>query len=338
MRTLQSLNLGTKRPLRVAAYCRVSMGGVQDESYESQRNYFVREITSHSDWEFAGVFGDYARTGGSIRGRRDFQRMMMCAEEHQFDFILTKSISRFSRSTRDVLKTIQTLNHLDIGVYFLEESIDTTTGHGEMLIAALAAIAEMETDTISENVRMIQKAFNLRGTPIQRCSYGYIRQGYAWVIDPVKALRVKLGYLMAANAYCFAEIARRLNQFEEIDKTGREWNSSMVKRMLCSESYIGDILTNKLIMIKSDNGRKQIKNNGAADQYYIDGHHEAMIGRDLWNRIQELIKADELAGQKNFMGMQSIKAARECANADSLLDGVRKYLPITPGKWMRNRK
>ena len=334
MVSLQTLVLGTKRPLRVSAYCRVSTRGIQDESFETQRDYFIREITAHPDWEFAGVFGDYSRTGGMIKGRTDFQRMMICAQEHKFDYILTKSISRFSRSVRDVLQTIQTLNQLHVGVYFLEENLDTTIAHGEFIITALAAIAEMESDAVSENVRMIQEAYNLKGLPTRKCSYGYVKRGTAWVIEPVSALRVRLGYLMAANGYCFAEIARRLNQFENIDKSGKEWNSPMVKRMLRSESYIGDILTNKLTTIKDRNGRKLVKNSGIVDQCYIDGHHEAIIGHDLWDHIQKLIDAEELAGQKNFRGVDSIVAVRECAEADPHLESVKKYLPISPGRWM----
>ena len=337
MISLQTLSLGTKRPLHVAAYCRVSTSGIQDESFESQRDYFLREITAHDGWELAGIFGDYSRTGSSIRGRADFQRMMRCAENHQIDYILTKSISRFSRNARDVLKTIQTLKSLNVGIYFLEESLDTTVANGEILTATLAAIAEMESDGISENVKLVQEAYNLRGTPIRRCSYGYFKQGLTWIIEPAKALRVKLGYLMAANGYSFTEILQRLNQFEEIDKSGRVWRGHMVKYMLRSETYIGDILTNKKTTIRDENGKRQVHNKGIADQHYIDEHHEAMIGRELWNQIQRLLDSEELAGQKNFKGAESIASARMCAQADPHLDSVRKYLPLSPGRYMTIR-
>ena len=87
------LGLGTKRPLRVAAYCRVSKEEErQKDSFENQWMFFKKAIEEHPDWLFAGIFGDNAKTGTSVVKRDGFQSMMRQAEKGSIDYIITKSM------------------------------------------------------------------------------------------------------------------------------------------------------------------------------------------------------------------------------------------------------
>ena len=333
MSILNGLTLGDKTPLRVSAYCRVSTEEEsQGSSYETQRDFFENEIRSHPGWMLAGVYGDYARTGTQVEGRTGFQKMMRRAEQGCIDYIIAKSISRFSRSTSDTLFSLRELSSLGVGVYFIEQGLDTLGGYGDLILSLLATIAEMESESISENVKTTLTGMNAKGTPLQRASYGYAKDGKEWVINPTEALRVKLAYLMAANGYAFSEIATRLNQFERADRTGRDWDSHRVKRTLLSEAYIGDILTNKTAMVHVDGkGRKQVQNDNLEDQYYIDSHHAPLVGQPLWEMVSKMIEEKKLAGQERFEGVEEV---RKLAKRDRLLDEVRKYLPGKPGRWM----
>ena len=236
MKDFKRLQIGNKTPLRVAAYCRVSRDGVQDGSFETQRDFFINGIVGHPGWELGGLYADYAKTGTQIRGRTDFQRMMRHASAGKFDYILAKSISRFSRSVSDTMKSIRELTDLGIGVYFLEEDFDAGSINGEMVISILATVAEMESESISQNIKITQEAKNELGTPVRKCAYGYRRDGINWILDPKKAVRIKLAFLMAANGFCFSEIAGRLNQFEEVDETGKHWVSCLVRSLLQNEA------------------------------------------------------------------------------------------------------
>lgn len=324
MGTLDYLTLGNKIPLRVAAYCRISFDEAQNGSFDTQRNFFKNAINEHPGWQSSGVFSDFARTGTQIRGRTDFQRMIRHAEEGYIDYIITKSISRFSRSASDTLKTLQKLDQLNVGVYFMEQGLDTASKMGVLVLSALSSIAEMESASISDNVLMTFNSMNEKGTPLRRCSYGYRREGTEWVIEPCKAIRIKLAYLMAANGFTFTEIANRLNDFEQIDRSGRKWTVNTVKYALLSETYKGDILTNKHTNIRVKDGRKEVKNNRIVDQFYIDQHHDAIVGKPLWTAVTDMLKAKELAGQAHFHGTDH---ARVLARRDHLLDDVRKYMP-----------
>ena len=345
MAGLKGLKLGTKTPLRIAAYCRVSTEmSSQEESFEAQRNFFLNEVTKNRDWILAGIYADNARTATMIRGRTDFQRMMRHAEAHQFDYIITKSISRFSRNTSDTMRSISRLNALGIGVYFMEQGFDTMKNESGMVLSVLASIAEMESKSISQNVKITLDRKNSQGTPTRKCCYGYEKSGAEWAVNRKQAIRVKLGYLMAAHGYCFTEIAERLNRFEAIDKTGRNWDCTTVREMLKNEAYAGDILTNKTTVRHDDEGKRQVANDAIVDQYYIDCHHDPIVGRPIWQQVSGMAKAKELAGQANFRKtygterwkcMEKIEELKLEARRDRLLSDVKKYLPAEPGRWMR---
>jgi hypothetical protein len=102
------------------------------------------------------------------------------------------------------------------------------------------------------------------------------------------------------------------------------------------EAYIGDILTNKTTTIhETDVGRVQVRNDNLEDQYYIDNHHDALVGRVLWEKIGQMINDQRLAGQKNFDGIEEV---RKLAKRDRMLDEVRVYLPRKPGRWVALRE
>lgn len=78
---------------------------------------------------------------------------------------------------------------------------------------------------------------NEKGSPVRRPPYGYRKEQLDWITIPKDALRIKLAFLMTAEGYSFAETAARLNQFESRDKTGKEWDGSMVRYALTNEGY-----------------------------------------------------------------------------------------------------
>ena len=332
MKDFKRLQIGNKTPLRVAAYCRVSRDGRQDGSFETQRDFFINGIVGHPGWELGGLYADQGKTGTQIRGRTDFQRMMRHARTGKFDYILAKSISRFSRSVSDTIKSIRELTDLGIGVYFLEEDFDTGSINGEMVISILASVAEMESESISQNIKITQEAKNELGTPVRKCAYGYKRDGINWVIDPKKAVRVKVAFLMAANGFCFTEIAVRLNQLEEVDETGKHWVGCLVRSLLQNEAYVGDILTNKTVIVRGTDAKRQVVNDNIVDKFYIDHHHEPMVSRRLFKKVNKMLTARKLAGQDAFRGVDELKAL---AGKDHLLDSVRTLLPKNPGKYMK---
>lgn len=145
-----------ERPkLRVCAYCRVSTDSEeQATSYEAQVNYYTSYIKSREDWEYVGVFADDGISGCNTKKREQFNKMIDECEAGHIDMIITKSISRFARNTLDCLKYIRQLKDMRIPVYFEKENINTMEATGEVLITIMASLAQQESQSLSQNVKM----------------------------------------------------------------------------------------------------------------------------------------------------------------------------------------
>jgi len=127
------------------------MKDAQENSLQSQQDYFAEYIRHHPDWFFAGIYTDDGISGLSIRRREGFNRMVDDALDGKIDLILTKSLSRFARNTVDALTTIRNLKAAGVAVYFQKENINTADSTGEFLITLMSSFAEEESRSISEN-------------------------------------------------------------------------------------------------------------------------------------------------------------------------------------------
>ena len=144
-----------KPKLRVAAYCRVSTDSdEQATSYEAQVEHYTEFIKKNPDWEFAGIYADDGISGTNTKKREDFNRMIKDCEAGIIDMIITKFISRFARNTLDCLKYIRQLKDKNIPVFFEKEAINTMDAKGEVLITIMASLAQQESQSLSQNVKL----------------------------------------------------------------------------------------------------------------------------------------------------------------------------------------
>ena len=95
--------------------------------------YYESYIKEQPNWLFAGVYVDY---GSRVRidKRAVFQKMIQKAVNGEIDCIITKSISRFSGNTVDMLQTIQLLKEKGVTVWFEKENIRSTGENMELAI------------------------------------------------------------------------------------------------------------------------------------------------------------------------------------------------------------
>lgn len=144
-----------KPKLKVAAYCRVSTDSdEQAGSYEAQVEHYTKYIAKNEAWEFAGVYADDGITGVTIKNRDRFKEMIDDCMEGKIDIVLTKSISRFARNTLDCLKYVRQLREKNIAIIFEKENINTLDSTGELLLTIMASLAQQESESISQNVKM----------------------------------------------------------------------------------------------------------------------------------------------------------------------------------------
>ena len=145
-----------QRPkLKVAAYCRVSTDSEeQASSYEVQVAHYTQFIQKNPEWELAGIYADDGITGTNTKKREEFNRMIQDCMDGNIDMIITKSISRFARNTLDCLKYIRELKEKNIPVFFEKENINTMDSKGEVLLTIMASLAQQESQSLSQNIKL----------------------------------------------------------------------------------------------------------------------------------------------------------------------------------------
>ena len=141
-------------PLRVTFYARVSTDkDEQLNSLENQVQYYTELIQSKPNWTYIPGYIDEGISGTSTRKRDSFLRMISDAKAGRFDFIITKEISRFSRSTLDSIQYTQELLEHDVGVLFQNDNINTLDSDSEFRLVVMAGVAQDEVRKLSERLK-----------------------------------------------------------------------------------------------------------------------------------------------------------------------------------------
>lgn len=88
------------------------------------------------------------KLSGKNTNRPDLQRMMDYVREG--DVVIVESISRFARSTKDLLELVEQLAAKGVAFVSQKENIDTNTPQGEFMLTVFAAMAQLERKQIKE--------------------------------------------------------------------------------------------------------------------------------------------------------------------------------------------
>lgn len=280
-----------KPKLRVAAYCRVSTDSdEQATSYDAQIEHYTEYISKNPEWVLAGIFADDGITGTNTKKRDEFNRMIEECHAGNVDMIITKSISRFARNTLDCLKYIRELKDLNIPVFFEKEAINTMDSKGEVLLTIMASLAQQESQSLSQNVKLgIQYRYQQGKVQINHNHFlGYTKDADGnLVIDPEQAEIVRRIYREYLQGLSMDKIAAGLEADGILTGAGKtKWYSSTINKILRNEKYIGDALLQKTYTTDFLT-KKRIKNNGTVPQYYVEGDHEAIIPKDIFLLVQE---------------------------------------------------
>lgn len=304
-----------KPKLRVAAYCRVSTDSdEQATSYEAQVEHYTAFIQKNTEWEFAGIFADDGISGTNTKKREEFNRMIEECMAGCIDMIITKSISRFARNTLDCLKYIRQLKDKNIPVFFEKENINTMDSKGEVLLTIMASLAQQESQSLSQNVKLgLQYRYQNGEVQVNHNRFlGYTKdENGHLVIEQNEAEVVKRIYREYLEGGSLLQIGRSLEADGILTAAGKaRWRPESVKKILQNEKYIGDALLQKTYTVDFLT-KKRVKNNGIVPQYYVENSHEAIIPRDLYMQVQEemLRRANLHSGAKRKKRVYSSKYA-----------------------------
>jgi DNA invertase Pin-like site-specific DNA recombinase len=148
---------------RVALYCRVSTA---DQSCARQE----RDLAAFAERSGCDVVGTFKETGSGVKlDRAERRKVLALAQRREIDAILVTELSRWGRSTTDLLATLKDLEARRVSVIALNGmAFDLSTPHGRMIATVLAGIAEFERELIQERIRSGIAAAKARGKRLGR--------------------------------------------------------------------------------------------------------------------------------------------------------------------------
>ena len=284
----------TKR--KVAAYCRVSTDNEdQANSFESQQRYFRQYIERNPDWELYEVFADEGISGTNTKKRKEFNRMIACAKNGDFDLIVTKEISRFARNTLDSIFYTRDLKKHGVGVIFMNDNINTLDGDAELRLAIMSSIAQEESRKTSERVKWGQKRQMEQGVVFGRSMLGYdVKDGKMYINeDGAKVVRL-IFHKFVNEGKGTHVIARELREEGIQPMRVKEWQNTVILRVIRNEKYCGDLVQKKTYTPDFLSHEKKV-NLGQEEFVIIKDHHEPIISRELFDKANRILDEKSLS-------------------------------------------
>lgn len=283
---------------RVAAYCRVSTDKEdQENSFDSQQRYFRQYIERNPDWELYEIFADEGITGTNTRKRKEFNRMVACAANGDFDLIITKEISRFARNTLDSIYYTRELKKHGVGVIFLNDNINTLDGDAELRLAIMSSIAQEESRRTSERVKWGQKRRMEQGVVFGRSMLGYdVKDGKMYINEEGAGIVRLIFHKFVDEGKGTHVIARELREEGVRPMRAKEWQNTVILRILRNEKYCGDLVQKKTYTPDFLSHQKKY-NRGQEEFVIIKDHHEPIISRELFDKANRIL--DLKSGSQN---------------------------------------
>ena len=212
-------------------YIRVSTQGQADEgvSLEAQRAK-IEAWCELNDYELVALFEDAGISGGSMKGREGLHAALKAARPGMA--LVTYSISRLARSTRDMLEISDELTRRGADLVSLSERIDTTTASGRMVFRMLAVLAEFEREQIGERTKMALRHKKAQGMVYAATPFGFEAVDGRLVEDEDEAAIVGEILSMRAAGQSLANIADDLNERGVEGKRGGRWHPSTVRYLI----------------------------------------------------------------------------------------------------------
>ena len=289
------------RRIRAAAYCRVStLLEEQDQSYESQVEYYRAFIESQPEMELVDIYGDHGASGLRTENRPEFERMIQDALDGKIDVIYTKSVSRLARNAIDCQRVLEQLHAKGVYVVFEKENIRSDDPQLTLVLKLMQSIAQEESNSQSQAIIWTVDQNAALGRPAYKCCFGYVKEKvedkkatdkerHAWSINEEEAGMVRTMFDMIEDGFSTYDVAKRMNEFEAQRGSDFEWKSCKVCWMLRNIAYKGDLLTHKTV-VKDYLKGKAVKNEGHRRQYYLKNHHPAIISDEQFESVQRILE------------------------------------------------
>lgn len=289
-----------KEKIKVYIYTRVSTNmQIDGYSLESQKSR-MKAFADFNDFEIVGEYEDAGKSGKSIEGRFEFNRMMedIKSGKDGVSYVLVFKLSRFGRNAADVLSTLQVMQDFGVNLICVEDGIDSSKDAGKLMISVLSAVAEIER----ENIRVqtmegrIQKAregkWNGGFAP-----YGYTLEKGQLFINEEEAEAIRVIFDQYVHTDIGANGLAKYLENHGIHKIPRQngknplFDVALIRRIIKNPIYCGKIAYGRRKTEKVHGTRNDYKLVEQDNYLLVDGLHEGIVSEELWNAAQVKLAA-----------------------------------------------
>jgi DNA invertase Pin-like site-specific DNA recombinase len=271
--TVASPDIIQKR--RCAVYARVSSDeGLQQafSSLDAQRDACEAYVASQraEGWVLLGDRYDDGGFSGGTLDRPALRHLLADIEAERIDVVVVYKIDRLSRSLMDFAKLVEIFDRHDVTFVSVTQSFNTTTSMGRLTLNILLSFAQFEREVIGERIRDKFAASRARGMWMGgKVPLGYRVVDRKLVVDGAEAAVVHRIFVGFAELGSGTKLTQVLRVENVTTKSGKPINKGDIYKVLNNRTYVGEV-----------------QHKG---QIY-PGEHDAIIDRDLWDRVHELLQ------------------------------------------------
>ena len=255
----------------------------------------MKAFADFNDYEIVGTYEDAGKSGKSIEGRLEFNRMMedIKSGKDGVSFVLVFKLSRFGRNAADVLSTLQVMQDFGVNLICVEDGIDSSKDAGKLIISVLSGVAEIER----ENIRVQTMEGRIQKAREGKWNGGFAPYGYQLVegklqINEEEAKAIRIIFEQYVHTDIGANGVAKYLENHDICKIQRQngknplFDAHLVRLILKNPVYCGKIAYGR---------RKTEKVHGTRNEYHlveqdnyilVDGQHDAIIEENVWQAAQ----------------------------------------------------
>lgn len=281
----------------IAGYCRISVDDELDRdnvSIENQKAIMEDFVRHRFPGSILTFYEDRDRSGYTFEQREGYQAMRKGLMSHQYDILIVKDFSRFSRRNSRGLVELEDLRDAGVRIISIGDNIDFPNDDDWLKIQFQFLINEMPVTDTSKKVKNVIKRRQADGRWICAAPYGYIinkRQEFEVVPTEADIVRTIFrlyndegwGYKKIAGYLTDQGIPTpRMAERDRKEAAGEEykrqvkpaWAIVTVQGILDNDFYIGTLRQGKYTR-KKINGRDVRQDE--EEQIVIEHHHQAVI-------------------------------------------------------------
>lgn len=332
-----------KRRKLIAIYCRVSTEEQSENGYSiDEQERLLEEWCKKMGYVIYKCYSDRGISGKNIKDRPALKELLSDAKAGKFDMVISWKINRISRKLEDVLKIVNLLEKNNITFKSYSEPFETDTPAGRMQFQMMALIGEFERGTIAQNVKMGMIAKAKYGNWCGGRVLGYDlvpnnspeeeKKGKNKLeINEKEAEIVRFIFNEYSKGKGYKAITNKMNKLGYKTKKGNNFSVGSIRDILTNPVYIGEIRYNV-----RQNWSEKRRRNINPNPIRVKGKHEAIIDRELWDKVQLILESKKGKPSRIYDGEYPLTGILRCPKCgagmvisrttNTLADGTKKRI------------